>query len=77
MDDEKVLEIVMGERKFLHDISNHIVVAAGMVNFAYKALKNNPTVDVKEFERLEKAMDAISKMSEKLKERREFLHKLY
>jgi cob(I)alamin adenosyltransferase len=74
MSEEKILELVTEERKFLHDISNHIVVAAGMVNFAHRVLKTNPTVEAKEIERLEKAMDAIAKMTEKLKERRELLH---
>ena len=33
------LEIVMAERKFLHDLSNQLVVAQGMGNFVNKFLR--------------------------------------
>lgn len=67
---------VMSERKFLHDISNHIVVAHGMTTFVLREIKDNPTVNAKEVERLEKALDSITKMSEELKVRRELLHSM-
>jgi cob(I)alamin adenosyltransferase len=76
MCDEKILELVTEERKFLHDLSNHIVVAGGMLSFAHKVLKDNPMVEAKEIERLNKSMNAISKMTELLKARREVLHSL-
>jgi hypothetical protein len=76
MSDEKVKEHVSDERKFLHELSNHIVVASGMLNFAHRVLKDNPTVEPKEIDRLVKSMDAISKMTELLKARRETLHSL-
>ena len=62
------------ERKFLHDISNHIVVAHGMATFTLKAIRENPSVGEKEVERLEKSINAINKMTELLKERRSMLH---
>ena len=61
------------ERKFLHDISNHIVVAHGMVTFTLKAIKENPSVSDKEIERLERSINAINKMTELLRERRTVL----
>lgn len=70
-------ELVLGERRFLHDISNHIVVAHGMTNFVHRALKDNPNVGAKELERLVKSLDALSRMTESLKERRAFLHSLH
>lgn len=76
MNEEKIKENIEDERKFLHDLSNHIVVASGMLNFALKVLKDNPTVEAKEIERLGKSIDAISKMTELLKARREVLHSL-
>lgn len=69
-------DLVMNERKFLHDISNHIVVAQGMTSFVHRALKDNPAVDAKEVERLEKALEAINKMTAELKARRLVLHSL-
>ena len=77
MSDETLNEIVAGERKFIHDISNHIVVAHGMATFVLRSLKANPTVEAREIERLEKSLDAINKMTELLKERRaELISKL-
>ena len=66
-------ELALGERKFLHDIANHIVVAHGMSSFVHKALKEKMTVEVKDIERLEKAIEAINKMTAHLVERRNFL----
>ena len=40
-------EMALGERKFLHDISNQLVVAQGMSSFLSKALKENDTVGEK------------------------------
>lgn len=76
MSDENLKELVMQERKFLHDLSNHIVVAGGMLNFAQRVLKDNPSIGEKELERLEKAHVAIDKMTELLKARREILHSM-
>ena len=69
-----VEELALGERKFLHDIANHIVVAHGMSNFVLRTLKNNMPVEAKDVDRLEKSIDAIAKMTELLKERRTLLH---
>ncbi len=77
MIDEQVKELVIGERKFLHDIANHIVVAHGMANFVMRAIKDQPGIQPKEIERLGKSLDAINKMTELLKERRTLLHSLY
>lgn len=72
----EVKEQIMSERRFLHDISNHIVVAQGMASLVQKTLKDNPNVGHTELDRLGKAIDALKKMTEELKERREILHSL-
>ena len=41
-------EVIAEERKFLHDVSNHIVVAHGMATFFLKSLKENPNVEQNE-----------------------------
>ena len=74
MSEETLKEIVADERKFLHDISNHIVVAHGMATFVLRTLKDNPSVDAREIDRLEKSIAAINKMTELLRERRVVLH---
>lgn len=73
MTDETLKTMALEERKFLHDISNHIVVAHGMATFALRGIKDNPNVDAKEIERLEKSIEAINKMTEALRERRAVL----
>ncbi|MBC7714537.1 MAG: hypothetical protein H7177_14420, partial [Rhizobacter sp.] len=74
MSDEAIKEVLAEERKFLHDIANHIVVAHGMASFVLRSLKTNEHVEAKEVERLEKSIEAINKMTELLKERRTVLH---
>lgn len=69
-------EQIMSERRFLHDISNHIVVAHGMASLVHKTLKENPNVGQTEIDRLGKALDALKKMTEELKDRREVLHNI-
>lgn len=73
---DPILELVMNERKFLHDISNHIVVAHGMSTFVLRTLKENPAVDAREIDRLEKTIEALNKMTAQLKERRAILHSM-
>ena len=70
MSEDILKDVTAEERKFLHDISNHIVVAHGMATFALRAIKENPNVGEKEVERLEKSIDAINKMTVLLRERR-------
>lgn len=69
-----VEDVAKGERKFLHDIANHIVVAQGMSSLVLKTMKENKPIEDREIERLEKAVEAINKMTALLKERRSFLH---
>ena len=69
-----VEELALGERKFLHDIANHIVVAHGMAGFVQKALKEQRPIEQKDIERIEKVIEAINKMTALLKERRLLLH---
>lgn len=74
MSEDIFKDMTADERKFLHDISNHIVVAHGMATFTLKAIKDNPNVGEREVERLEKSINAINKMTELLRERRSVLH---
>lgn len=76
MTEQTVEELALGERKFLHDIANHIVVAHGMSSFVLRGLKQNKPIEVKDIDRLEKAIEAINKMTSLLQERRALLHAL-
>jgi len=74
MTEDDLKELALEERTFLHDMSNHIVVAHGMATFVLKTLKSNTGIDQKEIERLEKSINAINKMTELIQARRELLH---
>lgn len=69
-----VEELALGEREFLHEIANHILVAQGMSTFVLRALKEKRPIEDKDIERMERALDAIGKMTARLKERRVVLH---
>lgn len=63
------------ERKFLHDISNPLTIAQGMVDSVIDSLEGVPGVDEKVHTRLEKAVKAMERMAAGIKERREVLIK--
>lgn len=69
-------QMALDERKFLHDISNQLVIAQGMSSFLQKALDKNENVGEKERERVEKISVAVKKISELVKDRRALLHAL-
>lgn len=69
-----VEESALSERKFLHDIANHIVIAQGMLTFIQKAAESKKPLEEKDVERIERALEAMTKMSVLLKERRVVLH---
>lgn len=71
-------ELALGEREFLHDISNHIVVAQGMANSALRALQEAKleNLDPSVIDKLEKSVKAINKMITQVKERRTKLHSI-
>jgi len=66
-------ELINGERKFLHDLSNHLVVAQGMGNFVLSSLNKTMPEDAKELQRMGKAMNAVDKIIDLLRERRDFI----
>lgn len=72
-------ELVLGERKSLHDISNQLVVAQGMASFVMKAIKKKVEAGeefTKEMERLEKVLASVGKITTIVQERRELLHSM-
>ncbi len=74
MDNLSVEELALEERKFLHDLSNHIVVAQGMTNIALKLLGEVEGVDPAILEKQEKALKAMNNQVRMIKERRTLLH---
>lgn len=61
------------ERKFLHDISNQLVVAQGMGAMVLKKIAAIEGIEEKIVQRQEKSLNAVNQMIEMLKARRAVL----
>ncbi len=68
------VEVINEERKFLHDVSNHLLVAQGMGSYLDKIIADQYPEDSKEAQRSKKALSAVNKIIELVKERRDSLH---
>jgi archaellum component FlaC len=76
MGSKTLLDQVLEERKFLHDVSNQLVVAQGMGGFVLKSIQEGGSASEKDIERLGKNILAVQKMIELVKTRRDILHKM-
>jgi len=70
---EELKEIIKGERVFLHDLSNSLLVAQGMGGFVVMALKKIVAEDAKEYQRMTKVTKAVDKMIDLVQDRRAVL----
>jgi hypothetical protein len=71
-----ILDYIKEERVYLHDVSNQIVIAHGMAGFVQMYLKKMENVDPKTLERIEKSINALNKIVEQTKARREAVKKV-
>lgn len=71
-----IKEQIMDERKFLHELSNQLVVAQGMGSFVSRALVVGEVISEKEIERMQKTIGALERMIHMVRDRRETLHNL-
>ncbi len=69
-----VEEMALEERKFLHELSNLLVVAHGMSSFVQQSLSDNPDAKSGDLEKMDKVIDSISKINRLVKNRRTVLH---
>ncbi|MAF76860.1 MAG: hypothetical protein CME63_00540 [Halobacteriovoraceae bacterium] len=67
-------DLAMGERKFLHDLSNKLLVVQGMSKTVLKKIESNEAMTEKELNRLMKVVKASDAMIELLQRRREVVH---
>lgn len=67
---------LMDERKFLHELSNQLVVAQGMGSFVSRGLVVGEPVTEKEVERMQKTIGALERMIHMVRDRREVLHNI-
>jgi hypothetical protein len=71
-----ILDYIKEERVYLHDVSNQIVIAHGMAGFVQMYLKKMENVDPKTLERIEKSINALNKIVDQTKSRREAIKKI-
>jgi hypothetical protein len=74
-DSEQPLTGLALERKFLHDICNHLAVLQGSMQIVMMKAKKNPQEFKVEdmMQRLQKGMDALDKLNKEVANRREFV----
>jgi len=68
----KLIEYIIEERKFLHDISNHVVIVEGMLSSSTRKLSNSNDLSL-EIERLNKSLLAAIKIRESIVARKAFV----
>lgn len=61
------------ERHFLHDLSNPVAIAVGMVEILLKQADRDPNPDPKRIERLNKTLEALQRAVQLLENRRKAL----
>lgn len=67
-------EMALEERKFLHELSNLLVVAHGMSTFVHQSLTENPDAKIGDVEKMNKVVDSMGKINRLVKSRRAVLH---
>ena len=71
-----VKDMVMDERKALHDICNQLVVTQGMASFLKRSFSKGEIDFEKESARLEKLLASVEKITKIATDRREILYQL-
>ncbi len=71
-----VEEMALEERKFLHELSNLLVVAHGMSTFVQQSLLENPNSNPADVEKMNKVMDSVNKINRLVRNRRSILHSI-
>lgn len=66
-------EYIVIERKFLHEVSNHLVVAEGMLSLLESTVHKNEGMSEKEKDRFNKSLGALKKIKDCLIERKQFV----
>ena len=64
---------ILTERKFLHELSNQIVIAQGMASMAKANLEKNSSIAEQDMVRIEKSLNALNKVISILQERKAFV----
>ncbi|MBF0311820.1 MAG: hypothetical protein HQK50_18690 [Oligoflexia bacterium] len=73
MNNDKLEQLIKDSRKFLHDISNKLLINSGLGSHVLTALKNGKPIDAKLLDKLERAVDAANSMAEMVRDHRAYL----
>lgn len=78
MSDEEITisGLALGERKFLHDLSNKLLIVQGMSTTLTRRLVVGDPLTQKELDKLQKVVNASEAMIEMLQSRRSLLHEI-
>lgn len=78
MDDKsKIAGMVIEERKFLHDISNKLLIASSFAEFVNRYLQKLPEADEKIKQKQEKSFNAMKDMVEAVKSHKQMIMAKY
>ncbi len=69
-------EHVIVERKFLHDLSNMLLISQGMASIVRKKLDAIPDIDEALLDKMDKSLNASDRMVECIKAHRGLLHSI-
>ena len=69
-------DYVKKERMFLHEISNQLVIAQGMASFVTDSIDDSNEDSELVKKRADKLLASIEKMTDRISERRTYLHSL-
>lgn len=72
---DKINEVILSERHFLHDISSPLMVAHGTTNFVLEKLKADPQSLSQDqvTDRLGRIYNSLEKIVKQLNDRRDFI----
>ena len=77
IDNDKLIELFMAERKFLHDISNYVVVIQGAASYMKRLDVTGSEVDQEKLvKRTEALANAVKKLINDINTRRALLKKV-
>ncbi|MBF0207960.1 MAG: hypothetical protein HQK53_13860 [Oligoflexia bacterium] len=73
MADDKIEQLVKEGRRFLHDISNKVLIGSGLGSHVLASLKKGKEADEKMLDKLERSMNALNLIADMIKEHRSYL----
>ena len=65
--------LMLRQRAFMHDIAGPVSIVQGMIEMALSSLETDPKDSAKAKAKLEKALVSVSRISQKVKENRDYL----